>query len=502
MRRPAWARRVWAGDAPRERLLLAGVLAAMLALTLIAWWPAHDGWFLLDDYRWLPPPKRRFDVLKSLVGPWGHAFAYRPLVRLSFFADLQVFGLDPRGWHLHSFLLHAINGTLLFSLIRATTDLWAPALAIAALFIVSPLTHENVAWISGRTFLLGGAFFLLSANLIARAFMTAPSDARREATFFRWGAVSFVAAMASYEPAVVLPFLVIAAVWLFPSIVTMPRDVVRHRIRQLLLILVVFLACRFVFLMGHLGAVNPTSPYWMFEPIRWWLNVWIRSGNTLRIASIVAVAVAFVGSFAILWLRPTIAPRAARHLHAFLIVAAFVLFLPFINVIGIADRFLYLVQTIYIATIVLLLWLIARLSRIGATMAVTIVLLLSIAGIVECRRAARDWAGAGTIARAVADSLKAKYPVWPAHTDVVLDRVPRSVGRAPIYVLYTKESVLQRYSALEDTRVIFGEELAATRTVAHDARPAKYFRFDARSLTLSELSAAEWEQAHAAVSSR
>ena len=151
--------------------------SAALALTLIAWGPALDGWFLLDDYRWVLPSDRSFDVLRSFVSTWGHGVAYRPVMRVSFWADLQAFGWNAWAWHLHNLVLHAVNVTLLWSLIRAATSMPAPAFAVAALFAVSPLGHENIAWISGRTHLLGVTFLLLSANLLLRSVLASDDDA-------------------------------------------------------------------------------------------------------------------------------------------------------------------------------------------------------------------------------------------------------------------------------------------------------------------------------------
>lgn len=473
-----------------------GVFGGMLALTLIAWWPVHDGWFLLDDYRWLPPTPRRFDLLKSFVGPWGHSLAYRPLMRLSFFADLQLFGLDPRGWHLHSFVLHSLNATLLFSLIRVTTGRWVPALGISVLFVVSPLGHENVAWISGRTFLLGGSFFLLSSNLLVRSIMT--SDRERSRVLFRWGAAAWVLALATYEPVVILPLLAIVTVRLFPSLSVVEPEVIRKRITQLFLILIVFMACRFVFLKGNIGAVNPTSWLWVIEPLRYWIEVWIVPGHVARIVAPLVLGTAFVISLALIRQRPAIAPTAARRLPLYLVVSAFVLFLPFINVVGIADRFLYLVQATFIATIITALWLIARWFQAGNAFAVTSVLILTLAGVIGCRQAARDWAGAGLVVRSIADDIKRLYPIWPSGVDVVLEGVPERVGRADVYVHYTKEAVFQNHGPVH-TRVFVTHELSLLgNTRAPDSiRPAKYFRFDPQSLTLLELNAPDAFGSHA-----
>lgn len=478
----------------RELAVHGAVLGGALALTLIAWWPAIHGWFLLDDYRWLLPSDRRFDVPRSFISTWGHGYAYRPLMRLSFLADLQVFGWDARGWHLHNLALHAVNATLLVSLIRAATGLWRPAVAMAALFAVSPAGHENVAWISGRTYVLGGTFFLLSANLILRSLLTPTADAR----LFWAGVAAYVAAMATYEPTMILPLLAWATVRCFPSLILAPSATVSRRLRDLFLVLVVFAVCRVILLRGHVGDVGGWSALWIYGPIRYYVTYYMVNGHPARTAVALVVIAAWLAS-AILMRG---APASARRLPLFLAMAAFVLFLPFINVVGVADRFFYLIQIAAIGAIVLLLWLIARGSRVGATIAAAATLVLTVAGAADCRQAAREWTAAGTVARSVADDLHRMYPAWPDGTDIVMDALPRQIGRGSVYVLYTKESMLQHQPrpVTIDARVYFGEELAASPELraSRGARPAKYFRFDARTYGLTELSAMEWEMAHAA----
>src|SRR5215470_4083838 len=83
----------------------AGVFAAALVLTLLAWGPALDGWFLLDDYRWLLPSGRSHDVLRSFVSTWGHGVAYRPIMRVSFSLDFAAFGWHAWAWHLHNLVV-------------------------------------------------------------------------------------------------------------------------------------------------------------------------------------------------------------------------------------------------------------------------------------------------------------------------------------------------------------------------------------------------------------
>lgn len=136
------------------------------------------------------------------------------------------------------------------------------------------------------------------------------------------------------------------------------------------------------------------------------------------------------------------------------------------------------------------------------TIATSIVTVLILAGVGESRAAAREWADAGTIVRAVATELKRLSPVLPEGVDVVLDGVPRHVGRADVHVLYTREAVFQFYArdnrdALDrgDTRVFFAEDLRSpgsfhVRSAAHSLdRPARHFHFDRDTLTLAELPA-------------
>jgi hypothetical protein len=480
-----------------------------LVLTLTAWRPALDGWFLLDDYRWLLPSDRPFDVLRSLVSTWGHGVAYRPVMRVSFGADLVLFGWNPWAWHLHNLVLHAVNVTLLHTLIGTATSLWLPAISIAVLFAVSPLSHENIAWISGRTHLLGAAFFLLSANLLLRSVLTDDADKSKLLT---WGGVAaFVAAMATYEPMMVLPLVALATVLCFPSIATAPRDRVMRLIALLFAVLIAFVAFRFVALRGRIGAVGGMSPWIFYEPIRWWVDTFVLPGNFWRTWIPLTAIAAFAGSWLVLWWRPSLAPPAARRLHVWLALTALAMFLPFSTTTGIADRFFYLLQVIGIATLVLPFWLIAQIWRRDIVLVAMfmIVMMLTIGGISESGRAAREWTAASMVVRAVATELKRLYPVWPEGADVVIEGVPRRIGRADVYVLYAREAVLQFYDerVRRDTRVFFAEDLRSpesyhVRSAApvRGDRPAHYFHLDLKTLTLAELPALAGEQAHDAPS--
>ncbi len=91
-----------------------------------------------------------------------HSGNWHPLTSLSHMLDCQLWGLNARGHHLTSVLLHTANALLLFSALRAMTGrLWRSAF-VAALFAIHPLRVESVAWIAERKDVLSGLFFMLT----------------------------------------------------------------------------------------------------------------------------------------------------------------------------------------------------------------------------------------------------------------------------------------------------------------------------------------------------
>jgi hypothetical protein len=85
----------------------------------------------------------------------------RPLTRLSYFLDAQLYGVQAAGFLSTNLLLHATTVLLVFALARRRLDNVA-ALAAALLFAVQPANAEVVAYVSGRStglmapLLLGG----------------------------------------------------------------------------------------------------------------------------------------------------------------------------------------------------------------------------------------------------------------------------------------------------------------------------------------------------------
>lgn len=198
---------------PGKRAFLAGL--GLVLLTLLAFLPVLDHGFVnYDDpvYVTSNPYVRAGLMPQSVFWALGAYVSsnYHPVTVLSHMLDCQLFGLNPRGHHLTSLLIHLANTMLLFLLLRRLTStsqgrlgseaasLWVSAIA-TALFAVHPLRVETVAWISDRKDLLS-TFFWLVALLAYLAFT-------RRRTVLRYLVVAMATALAllSKATAVTLP---------------------------------------------------------------------------------------------------------------------------------------------------------------------------------------------------------------------------------------------------------------------------------------------------------
>lgn len=147
-----------------------------LTLALIALWiflPALENGFVnFDDGLYVTDSPWLHEGLSLRSATWAfgqfYASNWHPLTVLSHMLDQELFGLDPRGHHLTSVILHAVNCALLFALLRAATGaVWRSAFA-ALLFALHPLRVESVAWVSERKDVLSALFALLALAAYVR----------------------------------------------------------------------------------------------------------------------------------------------------------------------------------------------------------------------------------------------------------------------------------------------------------------------------------------------
>ena len=97
-----------------------------------------------------------------------YANFWHPLTMISLLFDFQLFGMNPRGFHLTNLLFHVASTLLLFyALHRMTKAPWKSAF-VAALFAIHPLNVESVAWVAERKNVL--STFLWMLTMVAYVF--------------------------------------------------------------------------------------------------------------------------------------------------------------------------------------------------------------------------------------------------------------------------------------------------------------------------------------------
>ncbi|HYL06385.1 MAG TPA: tetratricopeptide repeat protein [Thermoanaerobaculia bacterium] len=199
------------GAAASRRLALYLPLGLCL-LTLAGFLPVLGNGFVdFDDpqYVFANPHVRqglsgaglRWALTAQVGGNW------HPLTLASHMLDVQLFGLNPKGHHLTSLLLHLANVLLLFAVLRRMTGSRLRSAAVAALFAVHPLHVESVAWVAERKDLLCGLFWMLSLAAYLR-YSRAPSAGR-----YLLVAAAFSASLMAKAMAVSLPLVLLLLDW-------------------------------------------------------------------------------------------------------------------------------------------------------------------------------------------------------------------------------------------------------------------------------------------------
>ncbi|MDA8106788.1 MAG: tetratricopeptide repeat protein [Nitrospiraceae bacterium] len=155
-----------------------GLIVMIMAATVFA--PALDNDFVnLDDDLYVVQNAS----ITSIDAPffsWAfstyYAYNYHPLTWISHAVDYRLWGLNPRGHHATSILLHCINAFLVVLLVWRLLENAAPSAAAGsgrlyflmtagftgAVFAIHPLRVESVVWVSERKDVLCVTFFLLS----------------------------------------------------------------------------------------------------------------------------------------------------------------------------------------------------------------------------------------------------------------------------------------------------------------------------------------------------
>jgi len=199
---------------PRQRWTVFISGAAIAIAGLVAYHNSFSGPFILDD-TWnivANPSIRHLWRLGRVLSPQPiPALGGRPLYNLSFAVNYAWGGTSVRGYHVLNLAIHLLAGLTLFGIVRRTLRNSNLALAIAILWTVHPLLTESVTYISERSELLMGLFYLLTLYCFIRANLeirTERSDRYFNSKFEIFSIAACLLGMASKQSMVTAPVVV------------------------------------------------------------------------------------------------------------------------------------------------------------------------------------------------------------------------------------------------------------------------------------------------------
>jgi hypothetical protein len=170
---------------------------------LVFYIPSYSNYFVGDDYQFLGRTTFR-NSFEYFTKSWGYGNEYRPILPFSYALDAYFSGDSPIGYHLTNTALHAANA-IVIGLLGIKIGLRKQISILAALiYVVDPVVHESVLWISGRPVILGTFFVLCSCFFFLKASRSEGSSK----LYYLVAYILFVCALGTYESGVITPFLV------------------------------------------------------------------------------------------------------------------------------------------------------------------------------------------------------------------------------------------------------------------------------------------------------
>ncbi len=198
-----------------------GVVAVGLLMG-VGYLPAMLGGYVWDDDAYVTENAclRDFAGLGRIWTEIGATPQYYPLVHTTFWAEYQLWGLHPLGFHVTNVVLHALTALVLWRVLHAL-ELPGAGLA-AAIFALHPVHVESVAWITERKNTLSGLLYMLALLSYLRftplTHWGGADDASRRGGRHRWAfyalsVLLFVGALLSKTVTCTLPAVVVLILW-------------------------------------------------------------------------------------------------------------------------------------------------------------------------------------------------------------------------------------------------------------------------------------------------
>ncbi|MBN2010100.1 tetratricopeptide repeat protein [candidate division KSB1 bacterium] len=199
-----------------NKTLLAIVLVFLIAL--VAYSNSFHCAFHFDDFRDIRDNTAIRNI--SNIASWWKMYPSRALAMGTFALNYWLHGNNVFGFHIINFLIHVINGLLVFWLIRQTfrtyrflsdsneQHTWLLALIGALVFVSHPVQSQAVTYIVQRMASLATLFYLLSLNvyIFARTQVAVPG---KRILLFALSFLSALAGMLTKQIVFTLPVVVI-----------------------------------------------------------------------------------------------------------------------------------------------------------------------------------------------------------------------------------------------------------------------------------------------------
>jgi len=192
----------------------------LILVTLSAFLPILDNDFVAwdDDKNLVTNPSYRGLGLSNLC--WActtfHLGVYQPLAWMLLGLEYTVCGMNPRGYHLTSLILHMAVGVSLYLLTvrllarsrpeSAAREIKLASWLASALFLVHPLRVEVVAWVSCQGYLPCAWFAILAVLAYERS---RPTGLPEPGGYFLTALLCYVAALLCHATAIGLPLVLI-----------------------------------------------------------------------------------------------------------------------------------------------------------------------------------------------------------------------------------------------------------------------------------------------------
>jgi Flp pilus assembly protein TadD len=183
-----------------------GLAVALLALTVIVYWPVKQAGFIWDDDDHVTENPAMTSPA-GLVKIWSSLSVsrYYPLTLTTFWVQRRLWGLNPLPYHAVNVVLHGLNAILIYLTLRRLQV--RPAWVAAAIWAIHPVNVESVAWITELKNVQSGTFFFLALLTFLRYERTGSRG------WYTGSIGCAVAAVLSKSSTVILPLALLLCAW-------------------------------------------------------------------------------------------------------------------------------------------------------------------------------------------------------------------------------------------------------------------------------------------------